>query len=752
MSTRLPIQVIRWMYPENDGSGFTIVPKPGILDPILEKYFSELATRLKHFDTMINAVLPSLLHGHLKDRLYRARQLHLKFKNQYINEIDSYFKLLSSNPNSPVNQKLLYELEIRVDNYLNDLSQILQDLELKARFVSHLTKQNFQYCNVAQYDLHNDNSPQKLVPLLSKDKKPADILCSNDTVNDSNLTKLNQLCSEMATRRQINRSLRLIYADFSYCPTVLNDMMIISSREQINEPITPQLPIEHPISSERPESDEDFINILLIGETGVGKSTFINALINYLAFDSLLQAQSNQPMVLIPVSFLITTGDHFQEHTVKFGKLDDSSSENFNHPGQSVTQHCRSYLFTLSQPEGKKLCIIDTPGFGDTRGLGQDNMNMKHISEYLSNLNHLNAICFLLKPNESRLHIFLRTCLSQLLNLFGSNARQNLIFCFTNARSTFYTPGNTAPLLRTMLDSLHIQDIPFKKENTFCFDNESFRYLVALQNGIQFTDEEQKEYEMSWSNSSTESNRLVNYIITDLPRYSLRREQQSMKHTQIEITHVVRPILETIRNILRNKVLREIVSPNSSIVLRPQTLHRSRKFCTACKRNPLQLSNFWILPDITHEFTNKCLECTCDYNQHISIDYTLEYDISNDPSFYQQNEMDTLLHRLKIESVDFAYFLMNVTHSTEDPFLVGLLSIIDEEKQICAEQRPNDLNLQLVQELEQFVTRYREQKEKTKLDEDYKDIDFISRRIKSISKCSMVREQMEAIHQKRKEN
>ncbi|CAF4064871.1 unnamed protein product, partial [Rotaria sordida] len=81
------------------------------------------------------------------------------------------------------------------------------------------------------------------------------------------------------------------------------------------------------------------------------------------------------------------------------------------------------------------------------------------------------------------------------------NALNNIIFCFTNSRSTFYTPGDTAPLLKKMLNSLSIGNVPFKKENTFCFDSESFRYLVALQNGISFNNDEKHEYEMSWSTS-----------------------------------------------------------------------------------------------------------------------------------------------------------------------------------------------------------------------------------------------------------
>ncbi|CAF3955339.1 unnamed protein product [Rotaria sp. Silwood2] len=740
-------QIIRWKYPQNVGSGFTFIPKSSIANQDSDQYFLELATRLKNFDVIINHDLPHLLRGYLKEKLYKAQKLQIRMIHKYLNEVERISKLYTNTPNDLANQKLRNELQLELNNILNELSQYLKDLEPKARFIEHLKSQHFRYFNVAEYNFDITNSIESLERNLIKDNPHVRILCSNDVLNNNNRTKFNRLCGELAAERLTNKKLRIIYADFSYCSFVLPDMIILSSNNKLNK----QVPQEPLAKRRAARSTEDVINILLIGETGVGKSTFINAFINYLTFNTLQQAKSNQPVALIPVSFLITTGDNFQEHIVKFGAFDNSTNEDFNHPGQSVTQYCRSYLFAVNHIIGKKLRIIDTPGFGDTRGLDQDNMNMQRILEKICDLTHLDAVCFLLKPNESRLHIFFRTCLTQILDLLGSNARQNMIFCFTNARSTFYTPGNTAPLLRTMLNSFSINNIPFNKENTFCFDNESFRYLVALKNGIQFTDEENKEYETSWSISVNESNRLINYICTQLSSYSLSNGWQSIKHAQIEIVQMIRPILETMRNIFRNIILWKIDSPNKFIELYPQVIPRSSMFCTVCKPVPVQLDNFWILPDYVHEFRNECLVCSCMQNQHISIDYILKYKILNNSSNHQENEMNDLLNRLNTASAEFAYFLINVAHSTiEDPFLHGLLRMIDEEKQICADQRINQLNLQLVKELETLTVAYKEQMKKIQMKQQQNTLEVIYEIIKRVCEYPMIREQIEVIRQKRR--
>ncbi|CAF3432460.1 unnamed protein product [Rotaria socialis] len=289
------------------------------------------------------------------------------------------------------------------------------------------------------------------------------------------------------------------------------------------------------------------INILLLGETGVGKSTFINAFANYVYYEKMEDALKGNLLSVIPASFVITDPESYEQKKIVIGEDKNETWQT----GQSSTQSCRSYVFPIDN--ATNLRIIDTPGVGDTRGVNEDKKNFQNILAYISNFDHINGICLLLKPNEARLTIFFRFCVKELLTHLHRNATRNMIFCFTNARSTFYSPGETAPLLKQLLDEIRQQsgvDVPFCKNNTFCFDNESFRFVAAYKQGVHFDARAKSDYKQSWEKSVDQSQQLILMIKQFEPH--VVTDTISLNQARRLINELTRPIAEIARNIQVN--------------------------------------------------------------------------------------------------------------------------------------------------------------------------------------------------------
>jgi predicted GTPase len=180
------------------------------------------------------------------------------------------------------------------------------------------------------------------------------------------------------------------------------------------------------VSAIRPRKE---INVVVLGETGVGKSTWINALANYISYESMDDALNSELINLIATEFSITEKApgtlKLVQKQISIGK---SPNETFK-KGQSATQMPRAYTF----PEGETLYrIIDTPGIGDSRGLAQDKQNMENIMHFIARYEQIHAICILMKPNESRLTPTFEFCFKELLMQFHRSAAKNIVFCFTN--------------------------------------------------------------------------------------------------------------------------------------------------------------------------------------------------------------------------------------------------------------------------------------------------------------------------------
>ncbi|CAF0961361.1 unnamed protein product [Adineta steineri] len=692
-----------WLNPQyrSTNAALRIIPKE--IKDYTEQYLLRLRNQIRYAEAWLKQNISTFLYGPIQDQIVDARYDQSTLKDRYKKLTKLMSSLIIDIRKGRHDPSIIYQIlkdneQITLQTNTQQLIKNVHELERKRHSNDVSESQEYFKENHQNDDFMSQN------------------YTSNDTKNSLKSNDVNQLQFDTYTNNYDRNS-----------KSTGNTITSSSPIEEINTPLSNNI--------------DNAINILLVGETGVGKSTFINAFINYLSFDSLDLAQLNKPHVIIPVSFLMTIGENFDEQIVKFTDVNNCKNEDFNHPGQSVTQHCKSYLFNLK--DGRKLCLIDTPGLGDTRGIDQDERNLDHILKYLQNLTHLNGICFLLKPNSSKLNVFFRRCFNQLFDFLGENLFQNLIFCFTNSRSTFYTPGDTTPLIKTMFASLSINSIELKKENTFCFDSEAFRYLVARQNQIEFNDHEKQEYDMSWKISMKESFRLIDYIRTKLPLNILNHNWKSNKHALFEINQLIRPILETMRNILRNII---ILFNNQSIELYSTIIHRPAFICYSCTPKLNLIANFWIIEDTPHEFQNECQMCTCTQNNHTQINYLLNYKLINNYSKNRKDEMNEQLNILSHGSTAFAYFLLYIIRSTkEDPFFIGITRMIEEETKICKQYKSNNLNLKLVEELSKLKENYRKQFNEIELNKDQNNLEFIYKWIKKINEIKMINEQMKAV-------
>ncbi|KAJ3467828.1 hypothetical protein MRS44_005392 [Fusarium solani] len=248
------------------------------------------------------------------------------------------------------------------------------------------------------------------------------------------------------------------------------------------------------------------LNILILGETGVGKSTWINAFINYLSYESIDDALAAEDLKrVIPCSFQTQTAvdGRFVETEIKIGS---SESEKDGSGGQSATQSTEVYTVNIGKT---RVRLIDTPGIGDTRGVDQDNSNMNDILTVLRTYNNLHGVLILLKPNAARLTVMFRFCIKQLLTHLHRNAANNIVFGFTNTRGSNYKPGDTFKPLNALLSEYKDVNMGLFENNVYCFDSESFRYLAAKKKGIDIGHLEDNR--RSWEYSVGECERLVKH-------------------------------------------------------------------------------------------------------------------------------------------------------------------------------------------------------------------------------------------------
>ncbi|XP_048013184.1 uncharacterized protein LOC125246285 [Megalobrama amblycephala] len=161
--------------------------------------------------------------------------------------------------------------------------------------------------------------------------------------------------------------------------------------------------------------------IMMIGATGSGKTTLINSMINYILG---VEWKDNFRFVLI---------DEGKEKS----QAESQTSE--------ITAYQINHMDGFRVPYS--LTIVDTPGFGDTRGISHDQKITKQIQEFFSNpggIDHIDAVSFVVQASLARLTHTQKYIFDSILSIFGKDIAENILVLVT------FADGQTPPVLEAI--------------------------------------------------------------------------------------------------------------------------------------------------------------------------------------------------------------------------------------------------------------------------------------------------------------
>ncbi|XP_073688719.1 uncharacterized protein [Garra rufa] len=165
------------------------------------------------------------------------------------------------------------------------------------------------------------------------------------------------------------------------------------------------------------DSNKPHKTILMVGETGIGKTKLINVMINYV-----LGVQ--------------------RKDKVWFEITDDQNDPT---SAQSKTSIITVYGFYL-QESPIHLTIIDTPGYGDVHAenekvIARSLLKLIHSAE---TIHQLDAVCLVIKASQNRLSDQQIYIFDAVQSLFGKDIAEKIVLVLTHSRGAIPTNALTA--------------------------------------------------------------------------------------------------------------------------------------------------------------------------------------------------------------------------------------------------------------------------------------------------------------------
>jgi len=152
-----------------------------------------------------------------------------------------------------------------------------------------------------------------------------------------------------------------------------------------------------------PLDDHNAYVVLFCGKTGDGKTTAINAFFNIIKGIEIDD----------PYRFILIT-------------------EPEKKTGQAESQTDGVHIYYVKDYENKPVIIIDSQGYGDTRGKEYDDSLINSFKHIFSNvIDHINTALFIVKTNTNRIDVLTKYIFSSVTSLFSEDISENFLILAT---------------------------------------------------------------------------------------------------------------------------------------------------------------------------------------------------------------------------------------------------------------------------------------------------------------------------------
>ncbi len=301
---------------------------------------------------------------------------------------------------------------------------------------------------------------------------------------------------------------------------------------------------------------------------------------------------------------------------------------------ESQTSEITMYeVFPMKSPIS--LTIIDTPGYGDTRGLDKDlevAENLSALFQSNDGVHEIDAVCFMTQASKNRLSDRQHYIISSILSLFGKDIVDNIVFLITH--SDGLPPKN-------VLGAIKKARIPCRRDKRgepvhFSFNNRQAeerhtkeRHIRAQRDAWEDSVDSMKYFLQTLNEMSRRSLELTSDVLIERIRFEayicnlqLRvQERESKKSEKLQIQEAMRQNRDKIDRhsnfiITVKKTIKEKVPIESK-----SWKHRKATTCTVCQENCHEFDCWWGSNPSKCEVMKDgfCTVCTgkCHHSKHV---------------------------------------------------------------------------------------------------------------------------------------